>query len=104
MGSRRSLRLFPQRDGLQDAGQRGRRTKKGGTLKSVPPEITSDIEQAKDVFGQDHEDQVDDPDDVPTENNADESCDDLSFQKTGHESANEGSDGYDREDNAQEVV
>ena len=56
------------------------------------------------MFRQDHEDQVENPNDRKTENQTDKTCNDLSFRKSRNKAADPGSDRNDRQDNAYEIA
>ena len=49
-------------------------------------------------MGEDHEQKVQDPDDVPPEEDTDQSADPVPFFKTGDDTQNKRSDGDDRQD------
>ena len=54
------------------------------------------------MVGQDHADDVEDPDDVPSEEDTEEGADPMSFFKTSDETEDPRSDGDDAEDQADE--
>lgn len=56
------------------------------------------LEQFEDVMGEDHEDDVEDPDDVPAQENAEQSAHPMSFFEPGHETEDPRSDGDDAKD------
>lgn len=63
---------------------------------------SANLEQLEDMVGQDHADDVEDPDDVPSEEDTEEGADPMSFFKTSDETEDPRSDGDDAEDQADE--
>ena len=61
-------------------------------------------EDAEDLVRDDHEDEVEDPDDVPAQEKAQDPGEDLPFHKARDEAAHPRSDGDDRQDHADEIV
>ena len=61
-------------------------------------------EDAEDLVRDDHEDEVEDPDDVPAQEKAQDPGEDLPFHKARDETAHPRSDGDDRQDHADEIV
>ena len=55
---------------------------------------------AQDAPAQDHEDEVDDPDDVPADQDAQDPREDLPLGEPRHDAADRGRDGNDRQDDA----
>ena len=61
-------------------------------------------EDAEDLVRDDHEDEVEDPNDVPAQEKAQDPGEDLPFHKARDETAHPRSDGDDRQDHADEIV
>lgn len=61
-------------------------------------------DDAEDLVRDDHEDEVEDPDDVPAQEKAQDPGEDLPFHKARDEAAYPRSDGDDRQDHADEIV
>ena len=61
-------------------------------------------EDAEDLVRDDHEDEIEDPDDVPAQEKAQDPGEDLPFHKARDEAAHPRSDGDDRQDHADEIV
>ena len=60
--------------------------------------IPRGLEQLEDVVTQDHEDDVENPDDVPAQENTQKRANPMAFLETGDESQDPRSDGNDAED------
>ena len=56
------------------------------------------------MLGNDHENKVENPNDVPAEDQANKTRNDFTFRKTGNETANSRGNGNDRKDNAYDVA
>lgn len=61
-------------------------------------------DDAEDLVRDDHEDEVEDPDDVPAQEKAQDPGEDLPFHKARDEAAHPRSDGDDRQDHADEIA
>ena len=65
--------------------------------------VALDVEQTKDMLADDHENEVDQPDNPAAEEDADDSRNNLAILKTRNNAANPRSDGDYRQDNAYNV-
>ena len=61
-------------------------------------------DDAEDLVRDDHEDEIEDPDDVPAQEKAQDPGEDLPFHKARDEAAHPRSDGDDRQDHADEIA
>ena len=92
-------------------GRRRQSVRAGGRVKkySLSPmlwreTVFSDGQNAENVFRQDHENQIEDPDNIPAEDQSNNSCNDLSFRKARNETADPGSDGDNCQNHADNIT